>query len=226
MFSAEHLLELVLMGWISNVPLAIGSIITLAVFFDRWWKLRGLEEKSRALTTDVIQHLQQRDLVGAQQVCERSDVPIAEAILEALRWENVDVEDLERVLATSRSELTTHLRRGIWMVGTVGSLAPFVGLFGTVVGIIRAFSDMAEQGAGGFAVVANGIAEALIATAAGLGVAIVALVFFNYLQVRVQAVSNTWARACERLLQALLFVETSSASTDGKEVSGGGLSPA
>ena len=132
-------------------------------------------------------------------------------ILEGLHWQNAAIEDLDRVFATVRAELTTQLRRGIWVVGTVGSLAPFVGLFGTVIGVIRAFADMAEHGTGGFAVVANGIAEALVATAAGLGVAIVALFFFNYLQVRVQAISGVFARASERLVQALLFVETDAA---------------
>ena len=128
-----------------------------------------------------------------------------------LRWENVDLDDLSRILATERAELTAGLRRGIWVIGTVGSLAPFVGLFGTVVGIIRAFADMAEHGTGGFAIVANGIAEALVATAAGLGVAIVALLLFNYLQVRVQALSAVFARASERVVQALLYVESSAA---------------
>ena len=108
----------------------------------------------------------------------------------------------------------TGLRRGVWIIGTTGSLAPFVGLFGTVIGIIRAFSEMAVHGSSGFAVVALGISEALVATAAGLGVAIVALLLFNYLQVRVQALTAVFARACERLVQALLFVE-SSAAADG-----------
>jgi len=227
MFSAEHLIDLIIMGWLSNVPLAFGSIVTLGVFFERLWRFRGLEARTRSLTGDVIAALQRRDHERARALCEKSDVPIAETLLEGLRWENVDIEDLERILATSRAEVSGDLRRGIWMIGTVGSLAPFVGLFGTVVGIIRAFADMAEHGSGGFAVVANGIAEALIATAAGLGVAIVALSLFNYLQVRVQRVSSIWARACERVLHALLYVETSSDAVErGEEVPGGSYSPA
>ena len=87
-----------------------------------------------------------------------------------------------------------------------------------MIGVIRAFADMAEHGTGGFAVVANGIAEALVATAAGLGVEIVALSFFNYLQVRVQAISNVFARASERLVQAILFVETDAAGDRAQQV--------
>jgi biopolymer transport protein ExbB len=131
-------------------------------------------------------------------------------MLEGLRWQNVAIEDLDRVFATIRAELGKDLKRGIWIIGTVGSLAPFVGLFGTVIGIIRAFAIMAASGETGFNVVATSLSEALIATAAGLGVAIVALLLFNYLNTKVAAISATYARASERLVQALLYIESSS----------------
>jgi biopolymer transport protein ExbB len=109
------------------------------------------------------------------------------------------------------------MKRGLWVIGTIGSLAPYVGLFGTVIGIMRAFNEMAEQGAGGFEVVAAGISEALVATAAGLFVAIVALAFFNYLQVRVGSIASTYSRSCERFVQALLYVESSAAAPDDED---------
>ena len=138
------------------------------------------------------------------------------------------LEDLERVLTTSRQETAQELKRGLWVVGTVGSLAPYVGLFGTVVGIIRAFHDMAVHGAGGFEVVAAGISEALIATAAGLAVAIAALLIYNYMMVRVGQITATYARSCERFVQALLYVESATGPAGGgsSEVSSGRLVPA
>ena len=211
MFSAERVFELLVMGWLSTVPLAIGSIVSIAIFVERYLKLRGLEKQSRDVSTEVIEALVRRDLAGARQICEQADTPLAELFLEGLRWQNVALEDLERIFATIRAELGSALRRGIWLIGTTGSLAPYVGLFGTVIGIIRAFGEMAEAGAAGFAVVSAGISEALIATALGLGVAIVALFLFNYLQVRVQAVTSTYARGSERMVQALLYVESSAA---------------
>ena len=211
MYTADYLWELIKLGWLSNVPLAIGSIMTIAIFCERLWLFRGLEKATRGIVTQVIDALVARDLSKARALCQESKVPLAQLLLEGLGWTHVAVEDLERVLATLRAEKVTALRRGIWIIGTTGSLAPFVGLFGTVIGIIRAFGEMATHGASGFAVVAQGISEALIATAAGLGVAIVALVLFNYLQVRVQAIASTYARACERLVQALLYVESSEA---------------
>ena len=79
----------------------------------------------------------------------------------------------------------------MWLIGTIGSAAPFIGLFGTVVGIMRAFHHMAQTGAGGFAVVASGISEALVATALGLGVAIIAVALYNYFQVRLADLGTT-----------------------------------
>jgi biopolymer transport protein ExbB len=216
MFDVEHLIDLLIMGWLSNVPLAIGSIWTLSIFGERWWKLRGLAEESRSLASQVIERLAAHDVGAAKRMCEESKLAIADMLLEGLRWENVAVEDLERIFGTIRAELGASLKRGIWIIGTVGSLAPFVGLFGTVVGIIRAFSMMSESGETGFQVVALSLSEALIATAAGLGVAIIALLIFNYLNTRVAGVTAVYARASERLVQALLYVESTNASQGGR----------
>lgn len=221
MFSAEHMLELLIMGWISNIPLGVGSIITLAVFFERYAKLRGLEVKSRALAGAVIEKLAEPDLQGARNLCEESDLPLARMLREALRWQNVALEDYEKIMGTVRAELAAEMKRGIWMIGTVGSLAPFVGLFGTVIGIIRAFAQMAESGTGGFAVVANSLSEALVATAAGLGVAIIALAFFNYLNTRIGAINQVYGRASERLIQAILYLETGRAAQAAPTGGGG-----
>jgi biopolymer transport protein ExbB len=208
-------------GWLTTYPLLAASVIALGVFLERLWRFRGLHDQTRALTKSTIEALVKRDLERARGLCEESNQPIAEIFLEAMRWRNVPLEDLERVLSTSRHEAAYNLKRGLWMIGTIGSLAPYVGLFGTVVGIIRAFADMAEHGAGGFEVVAAGISEALIATAMGLAVAIVALGLFNYLQTRVGLIASAYARSCERFVQALLFLESSAAhesSGPGREV--------
>lgn len=215
MFSADHFLELVIMGWLSNVPLGIGSILTLTIFFERIWTFRGQEKASRDLASRVIEALLERDLEGARRACKGTKLPIAGMLLEGLGWQNVTPEDLDRVFATQRAELSHGLRRGIWIIGTTGSLAPYIGLFGTVVGIIRAFATLADSGEGGFAVVSASLSEALIATAAGLGVAITALTLFNYLQVRVTALNGVYARSSERLVQALIYIE-STAGTAGQ----------
>jgi biopolymer transport protein ExbB len=224
---SQQLLDLLYQGRLTVYPLGVASIIVLAILLERLWRFRGIDRVTRNLTRETIEKLVRRDLEGARQVCKDSKTAIAEIYLEAMRWKNVALEDLERVLATSRQEAAVDLKRGLWVIGTIGSLAPYVGLLGTVVGIIRAFQDMAEHGAGGFEIVAAGISEALVATAAGLLVAIVALLFFNYLQVRASAIAATYARSCERFVQALLYVESSASAGGGaQESSDGGLVPA
>lgn len=220
---SAFVLELLQKGGLTVYPLAVGSILVFAVFLERLWRYRGISAGTRSLTRETIEALVARDTERARALCEKSRQPVAKIFLEAMRWRNVALEDLERVILTSRQEAATDLRRGVWIVGTIGSLAPYVGLFGTVVGIIRAFQDMAIHGAGGFEVVAAGISEALVATAAGLAVAIIALLIYNYLQTRASAISGAYARSCERFLQALLFVEA--ASTD-REAPHGQLVPA
>ena len=226
MLDATRILELLNQGGLTVYPLGIGSVLTLWILFERLWRFRGIDRGTRQLTHDTIEKLVRRDLAGARGLCEASKAPVAKIFLEAMRWRNIALEDLERVIATSRQEAAAGLKRGLWVIGTIGSLAPYVGLFGTVVGIIRAFQDMAEHGAGGFEVVAAGISEALVATAAGLFVAILALLFFNYLQVRVGAIAATYARACERFVQALLYVEAAADAAPAEEASRGDLVPA
>jgi biopolymer transport protein ExbB len=207
-FDAQTLLDLLHQGGLTVYPLALCSVIAVAIVAQQLWRYRGLESVTRELTRKVVDALVRRDVATARSLCESAKTPIGEIFLEGLRWRNIALEDLNSVLATSRQEAATRLKRGLWVIGTIGSLAPFIGLFGTVVGIIKAFHEMAVQGSGGFTVVAAGISEALVATAAGLAVAILALAAYNYLQVRSGAVAQHFARACERFVQGLLFVES------------------
>jgi biopolymer transport protein ExbB len=134
---------------------------------------------------------------------------MAEVFGEGLRWRNVALEDLNQILHTARLEVVMELRRGLWLVGTIGSLAPYIGLLGTVVGIMQAFRAITQSGEAGFEVVSGGISEALIATAVGLLVAIIALALFNWLQTRVSVIAAVFTRASERFVQALLYLEAS-----------------
>ncbi len=223
---AQQLLDLIHQGRLTVYPLGVASMVVLAILLERLWRFRGIDRGTRHLTRDVIEKLVRRDLEGAKELCRESKTAIGEIYLEAMRWKNVALEDLERIMATSRQEASQDLKRGLWVIGTIGSLAPYVGLFGTVIGIIRAFQDMAIHGAGGFEVVAAGISEALVATGAGLFVAIVALGFFNYLQVRVGGLSATYARSCERFVQALLYVESAAVPEAEGDHARGQLVPA
>jgi biopolymer transport protein ExbB len=209
-FDADAVIHMLMAGWLTLTPLLLCSVIAVAVIIQQLLRLRGLDRRSRELTRGVIDAIVKQDVVTARSLCESSKTPLAGIFLEGLRWRNIALEDLNAVLATSRSEAVTEIRRGLWALGTIGSLAPFIGLFGTVWGILKSFHLMAVQGSGGFAVVASGISEALVATAAGLLVAIIALAAYNWLQVRCVSIAGVFSRSCERLVQALLYVESAS----------------
>src|SRR5258708_18944327 len=95
------------------------------------------------------------------------------------------------------------LERFLAVLGTLGNISPFIGLFGTVVGIIKAFRDLAASGTGGPAVVASGIAEALVSTAAGLLVAIPAAVLYNYFMGKLKRLTVEMEVSSARLIVLL-----------------------
>src|SRR5208283_1356103 len=95
------------------------------------------------------------------------------------------------------------VRRRLWVLASIGAIAPFVGLFGTVLGVMEAFHQIGLSGAGGFQVVSGGISEALVTTAAGIFVGIEAVVLFNYLQVYVGEYSATLRESTEEVIESV-----------------------
>ncbi len=113
-----------------------------------------------------------------------SQVPLADVFERGLQVFQKMPQKTTEAVTSQRSATVLSLKRYLWALGTVGSSAPFVGLFGTVVGILKAFQSMSVAGTGGFKVVSQGIAAALVATAAGLLVAIYAVIAYNYFVAR------------------------------------------
>jgi len=100
---------------------------------------------------------------------------------------NTRVEMVTRALERSSTRTLAEMRNGLGALATIGSTAPFIGLFGTIIGIVHAFQGIASSGSGGVAAVSSGIAEALIATALGILVAIPAVMAFNYFVSRLES---------------------------------------
>lgn len=164
-------------GWVMW-PLLIFSILTWAVVLERAFVFLTLRPRLARLTQSLMQSLQAGDANAARQVCLTSKPYLSDIFLSTLDSRRPR-ESAERITERNRVRFMGQLKKNLWILGTIGSASPFIGLLGTVVGIVRAFHSMAEKGAGGFSVVAGGISEALIATAAGLIVAIIALLTYN-----------------------------------------------
>ncbi|MEL7368691.1 MAG: MotA/TolQ/ExbB proton channel family protein [Myxococcota bacterium] len=160
------------------------SAIVFALALEQLYTFWRLVDRARDLGTQVGKCLYSRDLAAARTACERSDSPVADIFIAALNKVNRPGESTHRAAERERQRFGLWMRRRLWALGSIGALAPFVGLFGTVFGIIRSFKDIAASGSGGFQVVASGVSEALVATAGGILVAIIAVLFYNYFQTR------------------------------------------
>lgn len=110
------------------------------------------------------------------------------------------VESAKRAIERATIKSVAEFKRGLNGLATIGSTSPFVGLFGTVFGIITAFNDMAVSGSGGIGTVAAGISEALVTTGAGIGVAVISVWFFNMLLNKVEVFTGEMANASSELI--------------------------
>jgi biopolymer transport protein ExbB len=186
------LIAIIHQGAIATYPLILMSVISVAVVLERLWALKNIGSVTLRITESLLEPLKkgQRDL--ALVICKQnSDSPVGRIMLSILNHDNATRPETANSIATEAMfEEGQRLKKNLWLLGTVASSAPFIGLLGTVVGIIKAFETMAVAGTGGFAVVAAGISEALVATALGLGVAIIALVFYNYFQTRIASLNG------------------------------------
>jgi biopolymer transport protein ExbB len=200
-----NLIEIIHKGALATYPLILLSVISVTVVFERLWSLRNIRSTTLRITESLLDPIQkgQRDLAVA--ICKQnSHCPAGRIFHAVLRGaESHRPEAANNVAVEAMFEETQSLRKHLWILGTVASSAPFIGLFGTVVGIIKAFESMAVSGTGGFAVVAAGISEALVATALGLGVAIIALIFYNYFQTRIGSLNALFRIQLGKVLRHL-----------------------
>ncbi|MBI5203154.1 MAG: MotA/TolQ/ExbB proton channel family protein [Elusimicrobia bacterium] len=180
--------------------LFVCSILSVAFAFERFMYIRKADVDGNELLGRVRKMLEGGKVDEAQGFLAKHPAALARVIHYGLAHRNLKRDDLEELLGTARLEERLKLERYLGILGTMGNSAPFIGLFGTVVGIIKAFRDLALAGTGGPTVVAKGIAEALVATAGGLLVAIPAAVLYNYFQRRVKTMSTEMEVYSTRLL--------------------------
>src|SRR5215813_12391845 len=189
------LIDIIHKGAIATYPLILLSIISVTVVLERLWSLKNIGSVTLRITESLLEPIKkgQRDLAIA--ICKQnSQSPAARIFLHVLEREGSQGIDTASTFATEAMfEETQKLKKHLWILGTVASSAPFIGLLGTVVGIIKAFESMA--------VVAAGISEALVATALGLAVAIIAVIFYNYFQTRISTLNGLFRIQVAKILQ-------------------------
>jgi len=155
------------------------SIVTFGVAIERvvyYWKRRGNPD---VMTQKVLEHVREGRVDQAQWTCHNTAHPIG-AVAEQLFVGDADVESTAERLYVALSQQKLLLEKNLNVLGTMAAISPLVGLLGTVMGIMRAFHDMAHVGSAAPSVVAAGVAEALVTTAAGLVIAVPALMMYNH----------------------------------------------
>jgi biopolymer transport protein ExbB/biopolymer transport protein TolQ len=186
------------MGWavrIVAIVLFMESIWSLAVMIDRYLYFSAARKQSREFAPKVAGALKDSKLEEAIKIADRNKKShLAEVVTAGLQEfrasggasTEANIESSKRALDRAEAIVHAKLKRGLSVLATIGATAPFVGLFGTVVGILHAFQQIATQKTSGIGAVAGGISEALVTTAFGLLVAIPAVMTFNYFTGRVE----------------------------------------
>ncbi len=195
--------EMILNGWPVISVLAIMSIISLTVFFDRLMTFRNARIDVKTFFGNLVKLIIEQGESKALDYCALYAGKSAASVASAIIRQPGDREAKERAAQHAIQTQIHRLEYYTQILGTIGSTAPFVGLFGTVMGIIKAFKDIAINVGAGPEIVSAGIAEALITTAFGLLVAIPAVIFYNYCVRTVQRMSQEIDLASYMLIEAL-----------------------
>src|SRR3954451_19727985 len=206
------------MSWLARfvvIVLFIMSAWSIGVMIDRLIAFNGARKQSRAFAPAVAGALREGKLDEAVKIADRYNkshlAKVVVAGLQEFRAHQLsteipgeEIEASKRALERAEAIVHAELKRGISSLATIGSTAPFVGLFGTVIGIINAFKSIAAEKTPGIGAIAGGISEALVTTAIGLFVAVPAVWMFNYFTGRVDAFDVEMGNSSSELLDYFL----------------------
>jgi biopolymer transport protein ExbB len=195
--------------------MAIMSVYSLTIMVSKWWSLRKAQKETIKFAPEFSQFLEEDNLTEAIRLAEsykKSHVALVlggalQEVKPLIADGSVTVADInsaERAVERNMLLEITNLKRGLAVLATVGSTAPFVGLLGTTMGIVNAFTAMSATGSGGLAAIGGGIAEALITTAFGLLVAIPAVWAFNYFSTKIDNLTAEMTYSSKEMIDYLI----------------------
>jgi len=206
------------MSWLARavvIVLFIMSAWSIGVMIDRLLAFNAARKQSRAFAPAVAGALREGKLDEAIKIADRYNKShLAKVVVAGLQEFQAhrmsteipgeEIEASKRALERAEAIVHAELKRGVSTMATIGSTAPFVGLFGTVVGIINAFKGISQEKSTGLGAVAGGISEALVTTAVGLFVAIPAVWMYNYFTGRVESFDVEMGNSSSELIDYFL----------------------
>ncbi len=181
-----NLLEIVLQGGWIMLPIFLASIIAVAIIIDRYIVIRRSKMNVPAFLVRIRGMLKKKDLEGAISVCLEEKSPAANMVRKGLKKYRLGHERVKEAIENAGKQEVNNLEKGLSVLATISGVAPLLGFLGTVTGMISAFMRIQDlQGAANPSDLAGGIWEALLTTAFGLAVGIIAFTFYNYLVARI-----------------------------------------
>ncbi len=200
-------------GWIMHGILAC-SILTLALVLERVWALRRNGVIPRSLLAKLHDHMSQRDISQILTLCGSSETSIARVLRAGLLHFDHGLGSMQDAVETAGAHEATLLRRNLPMLAALANIATMMGLLGTVLGMIESFDLIAQTGTGDARVVAGGIFQALVTTAAGLIVGITAIGFHSVLRRKVEVLETDLDEVSFRMLEQLALDREEPAPTE------------
>ena len=215
----EQLLGLTLMGanWVFWLLIVL-SVLSVTIMVERGIRLSVSAFDLEALGKELSDSLSQGDVSGAKKFLASRKAPEADVVSAGIDVLHRGPAAVSAAMSGAKSKLRIDLERNLGVLGTLGNNAPFIGLFGTVLGIIRSFADLSKNQSSGMSVVISGIAEALVATALGLLVAIPAVIAFNYFQGKIRRILGRVDVAAQTVLAALPAMGSAPAAAGASDV--------
>lgn len=209
----QNLLGLLMQGGFTIFILLICSLWSIKVTIEKFIQFHSFKEKYINDFTDTINDLvQQGDLTSAINICKtyrvrslffKLSIPLANVFKYIFNNTHLTKEELTESAYNKLDQEIVKLEKGLGVLATLGAISPFIGLFGTVVGIIKSFTALSSVDTSHYAHVMSGIAEALIATAAGLFVAIPSVLFYNYFTKRIKLTLPLFDEAIQNLIRSM-----------------------
>lgn len=195
--------EIVQAGGILMLPIILCSVLAIAIIIERFWTLNPSRIAPRNILPEVWSKIKQNQLDAAELRELRNSSALgqilASGLVNAKSGRTIMVESIEQAAGHVIHDMSRYLN----LLGTIAQITPLLGLLGTVLGMIRVFTEIMAQGTGNANVLAGGISEALITTAAGLTVAIPTLLFYRFFQRRIDTLVVELERESIKLVDAL-----------------------
>jgi biopolymer transport protein ExbB/TolQ len=204
MFAGKTVWEILQIGGFTMYILLFCSILSVTILLERIVYYRKRSKTKRAeFMTRIERALKGNNIQRAIEICKETFTPFSNVVYSGLELLGHHKKEISNAMEREITIETAKLERYTSIVGTIGNTAVYIGLFGTVLGIIRAFHDIAAAGAGGMSIVIGGVAEALVCTATGLFVAIPAVIAFNYFTRKVESFIDNMELCASELIDLI-----------------------